>query len=85
MNSNYTNLQPKLSKKIIITFGVPSFGTMADYLCIKKMNKPIKNKNMNTDLILNDISAMFPSETSYRTFVDMFNDMDLELTDISLS
>ena len=40
---------------------------------------------MNTEINLSNISAMFPSESSYMTFVDMINDMDLELMDITLS
>ena len=39
---------------------------------------------MNTDINISAISAMFPSESSYMTFMDMVNDMELELTDINL-
>ncbi len=39
---------------------------------------------MNTDINISAISTMFPSETSYTTFMDMVKDMDLELMDISL-
>jgi len=40
---------------------------------------------MNTSITLSDISSMFSSEESYKTLVDMINDMDLELMEISLS
>ena len=40
---------------------------------------------MNTDNTLAFIGSMFSSDTSYRTLVDMINDMELELLDISLS
>ena len=39
---------------------------------------------MNTDNTLAFISSMISSEASYRTLVDMINEMDLELMDISL-
>ena len=44
-----------------------------------------KNKDMNTDINISAIGAMFPSESSYMTFMDIVKDMDLELTDISLA
>lgn len=40
---------------------------------------------MNTNITLSNISSMFSSEESYMTLVDMINEMDLELMDISLS
>ena len=40
---------------------------------------------MNTDIYISAIGAMFPSESSYMTFMDIVKDMDLELTDISLA
>ena len=40
---------------------------------------------MNTDNTLAFISSMISSESSYRTLVDMINDMDLELMDVSLA
>ena len=40
---------------------------------------------MNTNIALSNISSMFSSEESYKTLVDMINEMDLELMDISLS
>ena len=40
---------------------------------------------MNTDITLSNISSMFSSEESFMTLVDMINEMDLELMDISLS
>ena len=48
--------------------------------------KTLKNTGiMNTDNTLSIISSMLVSETSYMTLVEMINDMDLELMDISLS
>ena len=40
---------------------------------------------MNTNIILSSISSMFTSEESYKTLVDMINEMDLELMDITLA
>ena len=40
---------------------------------------------MNTDLTFANISSMISSEASYRTLLDMINEMDLELMDISLA
>ena len=40
---------------------------------------------MNTENTLARISSMISSEASYRTLVDMINEMDLELMDISLA
>jgi hypothetical protein len=40
---------------------------------------------MNTNLTLSGISSMFSSEESYRTLVDMINEMDLELLDINVA
>ena len=40
---------------------------------------------MNTEINLSKISSMFPSEASFRTLVDMIDEMDLELMDISLA
>lgn len=39
---------------------------------------------MNTEFILSNLSSMFASETSYKTLVDMINDMDLELMDVNV-
>ena len=39
---------------------------------------------MNTNITLSNLSSMFTSEDSYRTLVDMINEMDLELMDIRL-
>lgn len=39
---------------------------------------------MNTNVTLSNLSSMFSSEDSYRTLVDMINEMDLELMDIRL-
>lgn len=40
---------------------------------------------MNTDNTLSRISSMITSESSYMTLIDMINEMDLELMDISLA
>jgi len=37
---------------------------------------------MNTNITISNLSSMFSSEDSYRTLVDMVNDMDLELMDV---
>lgn len=39
---------------------------------------------MNTEFTLSNLSSMFASETSYKTLVDMINDMDLELMDVNV-
>ena len=60
-------------------------GTSGLYLCINKMKqKHLKHKAMNTNITLSNLSSMFTSEDSYRTLVDMINEMDLELMDIRL-
>ena len=46
--------------------------------------KHLKHKAMNTNITLSNLSSMFTSEDSYRTLVDMINEMDLELMDIRL-
>lgn len=40
---------------------------------------------MNTDNTLARIGSMITSESSYMTLIDMINEMDLELMDISLA
>lgn len=40
---------------------------------------------MNTENTLSRISSMVSSEASYRILMDMINEMDLELMDISLA
>ena len=40
---------------------------------------------MNANVTLSNLSSMFSSEDSYRTLVDMINDMELELMDVTLS
>ena len=40
---------------------------------------------MNTENTLARISSMITSESSYMTLIDMINEMDLELMDISLA
>lgn len=44
-----------------------------------------KQNDMNTDNTLAFISSMISSDASYRTLIDMINDMDLELMDISMA
>jgi len=39
---------------------------------------------MNTNITLSNLGSMFTSEDSYRTLVDMINEMDLELMDVNL-
>lgn len=39
---------------------------------------------MNAEFTLSNLSSMFASETSYKTLVDMINDMDLELMDVNV-
>ena len=39
---------------------------------------------MNTESSISSLSAMFASESSYKTLIDMINEMDLELMDISV-
>lgn len=48
------------------------------------LHQQIQN-DMNTDNTLAFISSMISSDASYRTLVDMINDMDLELMDISMA
>ena len=40
---------------------------------------------MNTNITLSNLSSKFSSEDSYRTLVDMVNEMDLELMDVILA
>lgn len=40
---------------------------------------------MNTDSTLSFISSMISSEASYRTLVDMIDEMGLELMDVNLA
>ena len=64
---------------------VPYDGTLGRYLCINiKDGHKIQN-DMNTDNTLAFISSMISSEASYKTLVDMINEMDLELMDISMA
>lgn len=48
-------------------------------------SKLLKHKVMNTDNTLARISSMITSESSYMTLIDMINEMDLELMDISIA
>ncbi len=45
----------------------------------------IKTQVMNTTITLDCLSAMISSEDSYRTLVDMINEMDLELMDACMA
>lgn len=40
---------------------------------------------MNTENVFPNLSAMFPSEMSYNIFVEMANEMELELLDMNLA
>ena len=58
---------------------------MCGYLYINKMKQNLlKHKAMNTNITLPNLSSMFSSEDSYRTLVDMINEMDLELMDVNI-
>ena len=60
-------------------------GTMGVYLCSNKMKrKHLKDKVMDTNVTLSNLSRMFSSEESYRNLVDMINEMDLELMSVNL-
>ena len=59
---------------------VPQIGTLWVYLCINKQ----KEMHMNTDNTFAYISSIIASEDSYMTLLDMINEMDLELTGVSL-
>jgi hypothetical protein len=48
-------------------------------------DKHLKHTAMNTNITLSNLSSMFSSEDSFRTFVDMVNEMDLELMDVVLA
>lgn len=50
-----------------------------------KTDKPLKTKDMNTDNTLAFISSMISSEASYKTLVDMINDMELEVMDVCMA
>lgn len=63
-------------KKIIL---VLQNGTMIPYLCINKQ----KIQAMNKENTIASLSKMFTSESSFNVLVDMMNDMDLELMEIS--
>ena len=47
-------------------------------------SRNINIKAMNTENTFACISSMLSSESSYRTLLDMINEMDLELTGVSL-
>ena len=44
----------------------------------------LNNYTMNTNITLSNLGSMFSSEDSYRTLVDMINEMDLELMDVNI-
>lgn len=58
---------------------------MSLYLCIHKTDEPLKLKDMNTDTALSYISSMISSESSYRTLVDMIDEMGLEVMDFTIA
>ena len=58
---------------------------MGLYLCINKTDEPLKLKDMNTDTTLSYISSMISSESSYRTLVDMIDEMGLEVMDFTIA
>lgn len=58
---------------------MPYFGTMVLYLCINKTINYLNQMVMNTDNALAFLSSITSSDSSYRTLVDMINDMDLEI------
>jgi hypothetical protein len=58
---------------------------MSLYLCINKTDEPLKIKDMNTDNTLSFISSMISSEASYRTLVDMIDEMGLEVMDFNIA
>ena len=58
---------------------MPYFGTIGLYLCINKTDKPLKSKVMNTDNTLAFISSLTSSDSSYRTLIEMIDDMGLEI------
>ena len=47
-----------------------------------KIQELLKYNDMKTENTLSFISSMISSEASYRTLVDMINEMDLELMDV---
>ena len=60
-------------------------GTLGLYLCINKTDEPLKPKDMNTDNTLSFIISMISSEASYRTLVDMIDEMGLEVMDFNIA
>lgn len=60
-------------------------GTLYLYLCINIKDGHKKQNDMNTDNTLAFISSMISSEASYKTLVDMINEMDLELMDVCMA
>ena len=44
----------------------------------------LNNNTMNTNITLSNLGSMFSSEDSYRTLVDMINEMDLQLMDVNM-
>ena len=64
---------------------VPYNGTLCLYLCINIKDGHKKQNDMNTDNTLAFISSMISSEASYKTLVEMINEMDLELMDVCMA
>ena len=64
---------------------MPHIGTTWFYLCINKTDEPLNIYDINTDNTLSFISSMISSEASYRTLVDMIDEMGLELMDFNIA
>ena len=59
---------------------------MFRHIGVLLLHYKLKDKSiMNTDNTLSYISSMISSDDSYRTLLDMINEMDLELTGVSLA
>ena len=58
---------------------------MACYLCINIKDEHLNITDMNTDNTLTFISSMISSDASYRTLMDMIDEMGLELMDVNLA
>lgn len=54
------------------------------FASVKQRNQ-LNHNTMNTEITMARISEMISSESSYQVIVDMIQDMELELMDISLA
>lgn len=50
-----------------------------------KQKNTLKQTDMNTENTLSFISSMISSEASYRTLVDMIDEMGLEMMDFNIA